>query len=157
MSSGSDRINTLLWELIKYSSIEDDLNVKCSIAEELILEDIEFDRRFDSLLSEFVTNSNGENLIKLRLFAINYDKYITTSQRIRLLANFVLLNIIDQKKAAEIIASFSFEQRKSLKSDEIELIEIAEIVWEDYTEGFIEVDEDSVFIEKLEMFADLKK
>ncbi len=142
----------LFRKLINFSIKEDNLDEKCLIVEELILCDIDFEKKLDNILSKFLGTPSIILLNKLRYYLVKSSQWLTTGQLIYLAGNLVKKQQMTQQEAASLFSNFSHDQKMSLTREELRVIELAEIVNEDFSENFINVNDDDLFFKELVKF-----
>lgn len=150
---GIDRLTTLeLFSTFVENSIECNLDFCILIAEQLIIRDENYDRRFDLLLSEFVRCHNKDVLIEICIYMAKSSQWLKPSNSIRLISNLLRREYISKAEAVSILQNFSLDQRNTLSDEELGIIELADAAYEDSSEGFIGIEEADDLIDKLKAF-----
>lgn len=120
---------------------------KVEIAEQIITLDYKLDDNLNKLINDFVTTKSPKVFIDLCKFLIVTKQYINIHTIISLTARLYRDKLISESEAVEYLSNITLIERQCLKMNEIELIELAEHIYQDTKEGFGEINEcdDSLF------------
>ena len=144
---------SIIGQLVNFSDDRDLFEKKIEMAEKLLIQLPEIDKKFQDLICKFIEDPNVTILNKIRIYAVNHSYWLTASNKLVVIAWLVDTGSITQEYAAEILSGLSENQRSILKPKELKLLEIADMVYEDYREGFLKVDEDNLFLTSLKEIA----
>jgi hypothetical protein len=133
----------LNFKLICFDSTPYSERVK--IAEELLIQYCDKDKRYDSIMSDFIREPSENHLNEIRIYMVSVHGQLDYQQTLKIMHSLVEGKIVSQEYALEIISSLpnvGSEDESDIKEEASELLELIR-------EGFATRDSLSDFFQNL--------
>lgn len=142
-------LSNLIWKLVEFSSGELNLVLRKEAAINLLVHGLQHYQLLDKMVTDFASTPTAENLKRVRKYIANSHGLISDHRQILLVAELVRCGNMDLDEAAFSLSEISGEELIALAGPEQDIVEVAKIVVEDLQEGFLKIDDDNLFRNKL--------
>lgn len=141
--------NVGLFSLVETVMREGKLENACLQAGNIIEEGIGFPQEIESRLIDFASNKDEVSFVSF-LKEVLYGNYLNDYEKnIRVIAFLVSKNWLSVKDAVLFLSSVPYVERSRLSKSFIYAVEVADLIFEDFNEGFMEADDDDLLVNAL--------
>lgn len=142
-------LSNLIWRLIECGNDELNIELKKETAINILVHGLHHYPVLDKLVSDYAYTPTTESLKRVRKYIANSHGILSSHRQILLIAALVRCGDMDLDEAALNLSEISGEQFIALDPKEQDVVEVAKIVVEDLREGFLKVEDDDIFKNKL--------
>lgn len=123
---------------------ECNLNQALAVASHLIEDGVDLPVELEAIVLDFLTEKSVNSLITLLKEVMTHNEMLTVKEQVVVLVFFTQQGWLSLQNVATLLSSIPYVVRRNLSLDLVQLIEIAELVYEDEEEKYMAIEQDNL-------------